>query len=723
MRKKIFGILVCLIALLWYNNASGSTTVFAATAEARFGSEYYTPVVEDEFNVGVYINSDENVGNYSVTLQYDSTVLEYVSGADREENGYLYLEGNKDTGTEVRRMILFRVLEKQNSKIAITGGKLQIDASGNGVDISSMQSVNILPTEAAQTLSMESVTLAPALIENFQPDVYVYSAQAESDVERVDITPVVNNGTRTEVSGAELSYGENIISVGLSNSDGEYGEYFFIINRKEPEEQKVVFQAEGKSWTLLDSESYAEENFAIKYGIADNYKFEGKNITLLCNADKSVLFAYAINEEGEVSLFAYNYITSKFYQCTYMETTDDIYYVIPVQAATDLPQNTSMEQLVALDVFYAVNSDGMTGFYYEKNGELYTYKTVTAESRESSNGFFTVQNIIRMAIFVLCVIVAVCIIILVRIREEEQRRKRVQAAKLAARLESEEKNRDWKNILKEETKAEELPEEKPVISVKDVTIEFKIAEESSSSLKEYVIRTIQGKNSYRKFQALKGISFDVYRGEVVGIIGTNGSGKSTILKIISGAIKPTAGSIIVDNSKVQLLTLGTGFDSELTAKENVYLNGAIIGYTKEYIDEKYDEIVKFAELEGFMDEKVKNFSSGMVSRLGFAIATMRDTPEILILDEVLSVGDMFFRKKSEQRIQEMIHGGSTVLIVSHSTSVITANCTKAVWIEKGELRMVGEPKEVCKAYENMNDSEAGRAALETKTETKAAAKA
>ena len=156
---------------------------------------------------------------------------------------------------------------------------------------------------------------------------------------------------------------------------------------------------------------------------------------------------------------------------------------------------------------------------------------------------------------------------------------------------------------------------------------------------------------------------------------------------------PTSGKVEVDRNKIQLLTLGTGFDFELTGRENVYLNGAIIGYTKEYIDEKYDEIVKFAELEGFMEEKVRNYSSGMVSRIcGFAIATIRNTPEILILDEVLSVGDMFFRQKSESRIKEMMHGGSTVLIVSHPTSVIRNNCTKAVWIEKGNSRAIGDPK-------------------------------
>lgn len=241
------------------------------------------------------------------------------------------------------------------------------------------------------------------------------------------------------------------------------------------------------------------------------------------------------------------------------------------------------------------------------------------------------------------------------------------------------------------------------IAVEHVTMEFRRAKDEASSLKEWMVRVLRKEHKYELFKALDDVSFTIQKGEVAGIIGTNGSGKSTLLKIIAGALIPTAGNVLVDRRKVQLLTLGTGFDYELTGRENVYLNGAIIGYTKEYIDQKYEEIVRFAELEGFMEEKVRNYSSGMVSRLGFAIATVRDTPEILILDEVLSVGDMFFRKKSEARIREMIHGGSTVLIVSHSTSVIRNNCTKAVWIEKGRLRALGKPNEICDAYENRKD--------------------
>ena len=237
-----------------------------------------------------------------------------------------------------------------------------------------------------------------------------------------------------------------------------------------------------------------------------------------------------------------------------------------------------------------------------------------------------------------------------------------------------------------------------VIDVQDVSMHFKVADSASGSLKEFLIKTLTGNNKYRVFKALDDINLQIEQGEILGIVGTNGSGKSTLLKIIAGGILPTKGSVKVDRSKVQLLTLGTGFDMELTARENVYLNGALIGYSKEYLDEHYNEIVEFAELEDFMEEKVRNFSSGMVSRLGFAIATVGGTSEILILDEVLSVGDVHFREKSLNKIQEMIHGGATVLMVSHSLDVIQQHCTKAVWIEKGKIMEIGDTKEVCEKY-------------------------
>lgn len=239
---------------------------------------------------------------------------------------------------------------------------------------------------------------------------------------------------------------------------------------------------------------------------------------------------------------------------------------------------------------------------------------------------------------------------------------------------------------------------RPVISVKNVSMEFQVPLEGSSSLKEYLIKVFTGKNSSRTLKALKNIWLDVYEGEILGVIGTNGSGKSTLLKIISGAITPTRGRVETVEENIQLLTLGTGFDRELTARENVYLNGALIGYSRSFLKEKYPDIVRFAELEGFMEQKVKNFSSGMVSRLGFAIATASDKPGILILDEVLSVGDVFFKEKSTARIRELMEKGRAVLIVSHSTDTILQNCTRAFWIEKGIQKLTGNPKEVCQAY-------------------------
>ncbi len=246
-----------------------------------------------------------------------------------------------------------------------------------------------------------------------------------------------------------------------------------------------------------------------------------------------------------------------------------------------------------------------------------------------------------------------------------------------------------------------------VIQVQNVSMVFNVALTNTSGIKDYVIQKLKRKVKYRKMRALSNINFNVYKGEVVGIIGSNGSGKSTLLRIISGALKPTEGRVVVDKKKIQLLTLGTGFDMELTARENVYLNGAIIGYSKKFIDDNYDYIVNFAGLEGFMDEKVKNFSSGMMSRLGFAIATAGEASEILILDEVLSVGDEYFRNKSLKRIKEMIHGGSTVLMVSHSLSTIVEHCDRVVWIEKGKVAMIGKPDKVCEAYRKMSNGGSG----------------
>lgn len=254
--------------------------------------------------------------------------------------------------------------------------------------------------------------------------------------------------------------------------------------------------------------------------------------------------------------------------------------------------------------------------------------------------------------------------------------------------------------LRKRIRSPELSDRPPiVIQALHVCMDFDRAVNEYSSIKELAIQTIKGQRIKEKYRALDDISFDIRKGSIVGVIGTNGAGKSTLLKIISGALTPTGGIMRVNKNKVQILTLGTGFDVELTGRENVYLNGAIIGYDREFIDEHYEEIVEFAELSDFMNEKVKNYSSGMVSRLGFAIATVGPPPEILILDEVLSVGDQLFQKKSLKKIKELIHGGSTVLMVSHSTKTIKENCDMAIWIEKGHMIAMGDAKEICDRYD------------------------
>ena len=244
------------------------------------------------------------------------------------------------------------------------------------------------------------------------------------------------------------------------------------------------------------------------------------------------------------------------------------------------------------------------------------------------------------------------------------------------------------------------PMEEYSIEVDDVTMIFNMASESLTNLKEYFIKLAKHQLFFEEFRALKHISFKVKPGEVVGLVGTNGSGKSTMLKIIAGVLEPSEGSVVVRGNISPLIELGAGFDSELTARENIYLNGSLLGYTKEFIDEKFDEIVDFAELRDFVDMPLKNYSSGMTARIAFAIATVTE-PDVLIVDETLSVGDVFFQEKCEKRIKHFIDSGHvTVLFVSHSMKQVERICERAVWIEKGELRMDGPVKEVCKAYED-----------------------
>lgn len=238
-----------------------------------------------------------------------------------------------------------------------------------------------------------------------------------------------------------------------------------------------------------------------------------------------------------------------------------------------------------------------------------------------------------------------------------------------------------------------------VIEVKDVTMRFNMSKERVDSMKEYFIKMMKRQLNFEEFIALKNVSLSIEKGEVVGIVGLNGSGKSTLLKVISGILRPSQGSATVRGTISPLIELGAGFDYDLTARENVFLNGSVLGFSKQTMQEKMDEIIDFAELRDFMDVAIKNYSSGMVARLGFSIATIT-RPDILIVDEILAVGDFLFQQKCEQRIADMMSGGTTVIIVSHSLDQIERLCSRVVWLEKGVVKMDGKTADVCELYKN-----------------------
>ena len=241
----------------------------------------------------------------------------------------------------------------------------------------------------------------------------------------------------------------------------------------------------------------------------------------------------------------------------------------------------------------------------------------------------------------------------------------------------------------------------PMIVVDHVDMVFNTANQQLNSLKEYLIALVRRQLFFREFKALEDINITINRGDVYGIVGTNGSGKSTLLKIIAGVLEPTHGKCSINGTIAPLIELGAGFDHELTARENVYLNGALLGYSKKFIDEQFDSIVDFAEVGDFIDMPLKNYSSGMVARIAFAIATAT-TPDILVVDEALSVGDFRFQEKCEARINDLVEShGTTLLFVSHDINQVERVCKKAVWIEKGHMRMDGPVEEVCEAYKAM----------------------
>ena len=237
-----------------------------------------------------------------------------------------------------------------------------------------------------------------------------------------------------------------------------------------------------------------------------------------------------------------------------------------------------------------------------------------------------------------------------------------------------------------------------IITVDNVSMHFRMDKNRTTSLKEWVVSFLKGKQQYEEFHALENVTFDVKRGEIFGVIGRNGAGKSTLLKVVSGIYKPTSGKAVSAGRIAPMLELGSGFDLELSGRDNIFLNGAILGFSEEFLKSKYDEIVAFSELGDFIHQPIKTYSSGMMMRLAFSVATIVE-PEILIVDEILAVGDASFQQKSRARMLKLMRGGTTVLFVSHSMDQIREMCDRVLWLDHGQVKMLGDTQTVCDAYE------------------------
>ena len=615
----------------------------AENASVVFGSSEYAPTEGEEFAIGLYVRCDAPDFIYTVTIQYDPACLEYLGGADNGGNGMLLFAGEA-SGGQRQYMLTFRAVSESISPISVTEASVITNPSAGAAK------------EGVMGAGMEQQAGPPAIAELTSLGLARVSVQS-----RVDDTL------------SELSI-EGLPDFGLEPDVYEY-------DIEVPSDMKEL---------VLDAVPTDER---ASVDISDTALETGENtvtVTVSTGVEAVQYFLHVTRPEAEL-----------------------LPEMAPEQEAVSEPETVSAPK--------AALESGTEGERPEEDNPQTIAETeslfVPAMAQPAADPGWPAGHLASFAVRylymgggVLLLLAAAGLgIFLWRRKREEPYFDEDEDDMEWIELDTDGNWRRWQEAVDEteeemeeaDSRPREKQQEPPVIRVEDVSMRFKISDINAGSLKEYLLVTLKRQNRYHELEALRHISFDIRRGEVIGIIGTNGSGKSTLLKLIAGVLKPSEGRVEVDKKKLQLLTLGTGFDAELTARENVYLNGAIIGYSREFIDENFDRIVAFAELEGFMDEKIKNFSSGMTSRLGFAIATVGETADILILDEVLSVGDMFFRQKSEQRIKEMIHGGSTVLIVSHSTDTIIKNCTRAVWIEKGVLKEIGEPKKVCEAYRKL----------------------
>lgn len=641
--KKIINLILLLCLIATGVGLAAAQEVYAADSIITFTEIDYTKKPGDGLEVSVVISSSDNIGTYHVELRYDKNCLQYAGGAEKVSGNTIVMEGT-GYGNIVTYQLKFDTSIEAETGLTITNAQLT-GTNGAPIDFS-------------------SITYVP---------VHIVKAEGSVDEENTAYSiPIVGQ--------AQTSNGESF--------------YILDLDKYIPDENDWKF-----------------ERVTGTYG--------GKTVTFLTDVNHTIKYLYLMDKDMHSTLYAYDNIKGNLYPCFAIMQGSKKYYYMSPNAVENWPSALSLSIVNSRNIVYAMDNEGKCKFYEFDGSFLTVWDANTGEDYDNQQSIKLIA-IIVMAVVAVIIVMRLALISTQQKRRRKKRKKRREQLKNAknkkevtlksngkvvapAPKEEEEEFIEFIDVLEDVSGDEEIRHEKeddrePIIAIKDVSMCFKISTSSASGIKEYLIQKVKRQVKYRNLLALNHISFNVYKGEVVGLIGSNGSGKSTLLRIISGALAPTDGKVIVDQSKVHLLTLGVGFDMELTARENVYLNGAIIGYSKEFIDKNYKKIVEFAELENFMDEKVKNFSSGMVSRLGFAIAAVGKVPEILILDEILSVGDEAFRRKSLNRVKEMIHSGATVIMVSHSLSTIMENCTKVVWLEKGKFMAVGETEKVCNAY-------------------------
>lgn len=565
-------------------------------------------------------------------------------------------------------------VEYDKSRMEYTGGA---ESEANGVI--TLEGIGV-SNQIKYMLSFRTISGGDAYIK--VKNAYIYTSDANS-TEQFDMTELDEAGIKIE--------GEDTGTARTEEPTEYVGPFETDIPHLEPS-----IKLNDTDYYVVDSNQYVPESVSWKYVLVPG-KLGNMDVTFYSNEAQDIFFLSLVDSNGETHLYSYSNSQKQLYECNFYNTGDTVYYYTSPYASDNWPEELSLDIIRKQGICYALNSDGSTGFYtVNTDGSLTEWNPKAGVAFEADKNRKYIIAFVVLALVITIVTVLTCYITINAKKNKRRKKRHTQEKDIYIQ--------EYVDIDDDDIIDYDRDEREPVISVRNVTMRFKIANSAASGIKEYIIQKLTRKLYYRELIALDNVNFDVYKGEVVGIIGTNGSGKSTILRIVSGVINPTEGEVVVDRSKVQLLTLGTGFDMELTARENVYLNGSIIGYSKEFLDDHFDEIIEFAELENFVDEKVKNFSSGMVSRLGFAIATAGDAAEILILDEVLSVGDEFFRKKSLARVKEMIHGGSTVLMVSHGMATILDNCSKVVWIEKGKLQMVGDANIVCRKYQEQGNA-------------------